>query len=73
MSILQRKLSQNATCISRIGGLDVPKFCGGNFHRGLSNHNICEGFLPRAFPTVWYKLEKCDLVLFLILPHFFEY
>ena len=53
MSTLQRKLSQNATCISRIAGLDVPKFCGGNFHRWLSNHNICEGFLPRAFPTVW--------------------
>lgn len=48
MSILQRKLSQNA--ISRIAGLDVPKFCGGTFAGGFQTTIFVKIFSLERFP-----------------------
>ena len=49
MSILLRKPSWNEKKDISVG-VDMPKFCGENFHEWLSNRKIREGFLPRKFP-----------------------
>ena len=43
-------------------GVACLEFHGENFRRWLKNRKICEGFLPRKFPTIRYSAIEQVLI-----------